>query len=573
MSTDSPNDLLDLNRPYRTLQRLISENSPTRATSPQTMAQYDENIRTSVDVISQLASVVRQAEQFQARQARARNALLPIHTLPRELLSQIWTYVTYNSATIGEDAVWVLVQVSSLWGDIIFISSEMWCDISSTFSKKRTEWALKKSAGRPLHVFLGMGGGVAETFNMVLPQCHRWRELRLAAGLPEITLSLRVVSLPMLESLQIHPWHGVGNIIEPPNLLASPDLRSLLLDYIPLDWSSPSSVPEGLRSLTVRYTRSGPTFSQLLALLSSIPLLEELVLDALGSPPGGQPASSEADQKPIRMAHLRKLKISRLEGTLISALLSSLQANNCRTLIVVPFNLPSSENSTKSLRALLAPIVSPTEELFLTIIGSEHAILSTWEVNPAIASSATRMQPSGFTIGFHVGPNFENLHAVVLFLAYTPIPISLTIRRYNQSTQAAFTKLDWHQLPSLHQLTIYSESSMDPTPILFSLCTPRGPRQSPRWPCPQLTLLKLPGLQYVPLGFCAFLQQRWGPPEIGGFVRDPSRPARLSLCQAPKERLSTILSPESMAHFAEVWEESAPPPQAEPTTNGLRCGG
>lgn len=544
-----------------------------RATLPLTMAQYEQNIRTSGDVISQLTSVVRQAEQFQARQARARNGLLPIHTLPREMLSQIWTYVTYNSVTIGKDAVWILVQVSKIWADIIFISSEMWCDISSAFSKKRTEWALKKSAGRPLHIFLGMEYGVAEIFNMVLPLCHRWRELRLAAGLPEITISLRAVSLPMLESLQIQPRPGTGNIVEPPNLLASPGLRSLILDYIPLDWPSPSSVPGGLRSLTIRYTRNGPTFSQLFALLSSTPLLEQLALDGLGPPPGGQPASSEADQKPLVMPHLRKLRISRLEQTLTPTILSCIKAENCRTLIVVPFNLPSSQNATKGLRALLDPIASSSEELFLTIInisGSGYAILSTFEANQTAASSA-RMQPTGFSVGFHLGPNCENLQAVVSFLSYTPIPISLTIRCYEQSTTAAFAAIDWDQLPSLRRLIIFP--LLDPSPILFSLCKPRGPRQAPRWPCPQLTVLKFPGLNYVPLGFCAFLRQRWGPPEIDGLVRDTSRPARLSLCQIPKERLSKTLSPESMAHFADDWEESAPPLQAEPTTPGLRSGG
>ncbi|KIO31936.1 hypothetical protein M407DRAFT_217222 [Tulasnella calospora MUT 4182] len=566
MSADSSNDLL--NRSFLTLQRLTSESSATRtrATSPHAGAQYGEDIRTSENFIPQLTSVVRQVEQFQASHARARNARLPIHTLPRELLSLVWTEVIYNSALNGGDAVWILAQVSKLWADVLFISSEMWCDISSAFSQKRIGWALEKSAGRRLRIFLGGERNVTDTFDIVFPERHRWGELWLTAGLPKLISKLRAESLPLLELAKFRMRRHIGFAVEPPNLLGSPGLRSLLLDSTPPNWLSPSAVPKGIRSLSIRLIPNGPTFSQLVDLLSELPLLEELKLEHLDPPRGGHSAGSKGGQKPIVLPHLSKLLLFHVEETLLSLLLSSIRAENCYSLVAAPFDLALSQNSSRSLRAFLAPMASFTEKLFLNIsndFGRKYAVLSTLDEHDPFSPRAG-MKTTGFTIGFPVGRNYEMLQEAVSFIAYTPTPISMSVHDIRYSDHAAIADLDWDQLPSLRELTI--NHPFDPSPILLNLCKPQGPRKSPRWPCPQLTVLRLPGLEHLPLGFCGFLEQRWGPPEDDGLLRDASRPARLLLCQAPKSQLADLLSPEEMAYFADVWEESAPVAQTELTT-------
>ncbi|KAG8897928.1 hypothetical protein FRC01_011101, partial [Tulasnella sp. 417] len=256
----------------------ITGNIAARATSPDTLALDSEN---------QIPPVVRQIEQLQARNSRAQNASLPINTLPRELLSLVWTDVIYDSALASKDAVWTLAQVSKLWANILLTSSEMWCDISSAFSQKRIGWALKKSAGRQLRIFLGAERNVADIFNMVVPERHRWAELRFTAGLPRLISALRTVSLPRLESAVFRMnRHNIWPTIEPPNLIESPGLHRLELDTTPLNWLSPSTVPKGIRSLNIRCIQGGPFFPQLVALLSETTLLEELQLERLGFPQG-----------------------------------------------------------------------------------------------------------------------------------------------------------------------------------------------------------------------------------------------------------------------------------------------
>lgn len=525
-------------------------------------SHHSENIRTVGNFSPQLTLVVRQIQKLQASHACSRNARLSINALPREILSIVWTDVIYNSAIIGKDAVWILARVSKLWADIVLISSEMWCDIGGAFSPKRVVWALKKSAGRRLHIFLeGPEWNVVNTFYIVFGERHRWAELRISAALPRLWPVLRPVSLPSLESVQFQMGYQTWSVIEPPNLLGSPGLRSLVLDTTPLNWLAPSGIPKGIRSLTIRVIRYGPTFSQLFALLSEIPLLEELQLERLGVPGGGHgpPTSSMAEQKLLELPYLRKLVLSRVDGKLPSLLLSSIRAENCHSLAAVPVDLVSSRNSTRSLRAILAPMASFTKKLFFNISSngkSRYAVLSTSNEYDAFAPRAG-MKTIGFTIGFPLGPGFKKLPEAVSFIAYTTTPISMSIQCFHHSDQTAINELDWDQLPSLDDLTI--NRPCDPFPILFNLCKAQGPRKSPRWPCPRLTVLRLPGQEYLSFGFRFFLYQRWGSPEHDGLKRDASRPVRLTRCQAQESEVTKLLSPEEMAHFADVWEEPVLP--------------
>ncbi|KAG8934614.1 hypothetical protein FRC00_011958 [Tulasnella sp. 408] len=438
----------------------------------------------------------------------------------------------------------------------------MWCDISSAFSPKRVRWAINKSAGRRLHIFLeGPQWNAVHAFYIVLGECHRWAELRISAGLSRLLRELRLVSLPLLESAQFQMGYRTWSVIEPPNLLGSPGLRSLVLDTTPLNWLAPSVIPKGIRSLSIRVIQNGPTFSQLFALLSEIPLLEELQLERLGPPRDNQPASSNAEQRPLELLYLRKLVLIRVEGTLPSLLLSSIRAENCHSLVAVPVDPVSSRNLTRSLRAILAPMASFTEKLFLNISSndrSRYAVLSTLNEHHAFAPRAG-MKTTGFTIGFPLGPGFKKLQEAVSFIAYTTTPISMSIHCFNQPDQTAINELDWDQLPSLDELAIHRPC--DPLPILFSLCKARGPRKSPRWPCPRLTVLRLPGQEYLGLGFRFFLHQRWGPLEHDALKRDASRPARLTLCQAQESEVTKLLSLEEMGYFADVWEEPMLPPE------------
>lgn len=374
-------------------------------------------------------------------------------------------------------------------------------------------------------------------------------------------MTLRVISLPILEHLELRARPG---IVEPPNLLASPSLRTLMLYSVPLDWISPS-VPAGVRSLGLCNIRDGPTFSQLMKLLSSTPMLEELRLEGVYLTSDSRPPIDK--KTTLDMPHLQKIRVVNLTREATSSLLSSIRTSQCRSLVATPLDLSTLPDYTRNLRKLLAPMASSTPELFLDIGGSEFAfavISSERPSQPFVVPSITGR--GGFVLGFRDNDCVREIHYLISFVEYTPTPISLSLNSRRPRINAAIEGLDWDQLPSLRQLEIKSNFYL--LPIFRSLSTPRGTRESLRWPCPHLSVLKFPGMQFIPFEFRTFLADRWGPIEHDGLKVDSSRPTRLALCHAPKKGLSSILFPRTaMAHYAEVWEESATvPPEDEPTT-------
>ncbi|KIO31934.1 hypothetical protein M407DRAFT_19192 [Tulasnella calospora MUT 4182] len=546
----------------------VSEGGENMTSSPLTISQYDQLILTTENALAELhksagasSSDINQMEQLRVDQARARNALLPIQTLPHELLLKIWKHMAYESALKGTDGVWVLAQVSKAWADVILGSSDLWCDINNRFSQRRTRWALQRSLERPIHVFLGTESGVEKCFDAVLPHCHRWRELRLAVGLPEITMTLRVISLPILEHLELRVRPGPVVHVEPPNLLASPSLRTLMLHSVPLDWPSPS-VPAGLRSLGICNIRAGPTFSQLLAILSSTPILEELRLEVVPLTLESGPPVEQ--QKPADMPYLQRIRIVNLTRGITTRLLLSIRANQCRSLVATPLDLSTLPDSARNLRKLLAQIASSPQEIFLDIGGSTFAfaVVSTYKPSEPFTIPPITDR-SGFVLGFRTDDPVREIQNFVSFVAYTPTPISLLLNPRQPWINAAIEELDWDQLPSLRQLEI--KSRYDLGPIFRRLSTPHGPRHSPRWPCPNLSILKFPGMETFPDGFVTFLLDRWGPPEYGGFKIDKSRPAKLKLCHVPKKKQPEYFPP-LKSHFAEVWEESVTVPMEDEST-------
>ncbi|KAG8979978.1 hypothetical protein FRC05_007421 [Tulasnella sp. 425] len=551
----------------------IEDSAPTIKSSL-AISHYDHVIRTTNITLAQLRSAarpnlsdIRQAEQLRADQACARNAFLPIYSLPDELLTTIWKYVTYDSYLRGIDGAWVLAQVSKAWANIILSSSEPWCDINSEFSQQRTQLALQKSTERPLNVSLGSGEDVAERFNLVLPHCHRWRELRLAVGLPEITITLRVISMPMLKHLELRARPDVeGTQAELPNMQASPMLRTLSLDRVSANWPSPS-IPVGLRSLVIRNIRRAPTISQLLALLSSTPQLEDLQLERIDIRSTGGPPIGE--QKPLNMPCLQRVRISHMARQVVTALLSLIRTNQCHHVFATPIELSTLPHHARRLTNLLSKISSSTRRIFVEIDNSSNALAVVSSIEAKERSSVlSATGGSGFVLEFRSSGNYQDIQNIVSFLAYTPIPISLSIRSREYWLDCAVAEMDWDQLPSLQQLEIQLSYPEGLSPILDNLSKPRGPRHYPRWPCPNLSVLKFPGVETVPDGFMRFLLGRWGPPAHDGLKIDSSRPVRLSLCHGPKGVLSKYPFCKFMGHFAEVWEDPRrTPPEDESTTD------
>ncbi|KAG8980820.1 hypothetical protein FRB90_007459 [Tulasnella sp. 427] len=416
---------------------------------------------------------------------------------------------------------------------------------------------------------LGTERNVMETFNILLPESQRWRELWLVFGLPEISQTLKVISLPMLETLEMVLNYGVGDpaSLERPNLQTCPSLRFFSIISVPLDWSSSLPVPGGLRHLAIEMVKHGPTPSQMLALLSSTVQLEALLMNYVGPPPGHDWGSAE-EQKPVIMPYLRKIRLIRMDPIFVKQLISHIHAESC-SVIALQCIAPSSYRDIKLLQSKLARIAASLERIFVIIDDHESqgivhiSSFDTTDQTRLFAASQSTETP-GFSLTFLTGPHSIRIEAAMDFLAYTQIPISMTLQCSLRANRWALRNIDWDRLPSLCELTIAPHVGI--FSIMYPLCAPRGPRKALRWVCPKLTVLRFHKLGFLHPAFPWYLRLRWGPPESNdddddendGMKRDPSRPTQLTLCEVPLQNISKFLSPEEMKHFAAEWKDSTP---------------
>ncbi|KAG8981720.1 hypothetical protein FRB90_007059, partial [Tulasnella sp. 427] len=460
-----------------------------------TVDQHDEAIRLVEYTLSELLKAtgacvldVQRVQEFRLQLVQHRNALLPIHKLPQELLLVIWGQVTYDAASEFHDGTWTLAQVSKAWADVIVTSPGMWCDISSEFSQSRIEKALQKSSERLLYLSLiTTDNNLSEKFDMLLPHAPRWKELQLDTWLPEIILTMRVMDFPALEVLEMWPHWDNPSLAEPPNLLTFPKLHTLILHAVPLDWAEPL-LPVGIRSLSIIDFEHGPTFSQILALLSSVPFLEELELEEIVF--GFQTLPAPESQKPITMPRLRNVRLVQMARAALNTLLVSIQLPQCTRLVASPLDLTTLPRYQRHLHARLTSIAPYTPEIHLNIEETDVGIATLSSHKPSHRHLTPPLNgPPGFFFGFRTQDPSRDIQNAINFIAYTQTPVSMSIDAVSAAINAAVEQIDWDQLPSLQRLDIRSDFSLQP--IFAGLSQPRGPRHALRWPCPRLSTLKL----------------------------------------------------------------------------------
>ncbi|KAG8986124.1 hypothetical protein FRB90_004204 [Tulasnella sp. 427] len=222
------------------------------------------------------------------------------------------------------------------------------------------------------------------------------------------------------------------------------------------------------------------------------------------------------------MPNLCNIRVSHMMRGAINLLLSSIQAPQCRRVVASPLDLTTLPRYQRHLNTLLTKIATFTEEIHVEIGGSNvrHALLSSWEP-PSLDSVPFLNGQPGFFFVFQADNLAQDFKNLISFIAYTQTPISLSIESRSHHVKVAIEQIDWDQLPSLRQLKIRSCFSLQP--IFLKLSQPRGPRHAMRWPCPQLSVLKLVGYDRVNDGFVMFLANRWGGRgrEGSGMTRDP----------------------------------------------------
>ena len=273
-----------------------------------------------------------------------------VHSLPNEVLTDIFVAATFASEESRLDFPDILSQVSSRWRAIVLDTSLFWTFIVITFpfaAKQiaRAKTALTRSKSRPIDVYIDVRDPewtwefdedqhAVRSLDMVeimewLGSSHpRWRSLSVFTDNWEpmqtfLAYSTMFSALPALETLSLNRCNAYAGLsyaglpgaapdpVAPSKLFCGnahlPSLRHVILSGVHIDYSC--SGFKDLVSLDLRHQSHGvsPSLRELHQILSASPELSSLSLVALS--PSCSHGLEELKDTPITMSHLKELTL------------------------------------------------------------------------------------------------------------------------------------------------------------------------------------------------------------------------------------------------------------------------
>ena len=279
-----------------------------------------------------------------AKTARASKPRTTVHSLPNEVLTEIFVAATFSSEESRLDVPDTLSHVSSYWRAIVLNTSVLWTFIVVTFpftakQTARAKSALVRSKGRPIDVHIDVRDpewtwefeedhavesvDMVEIMEWLGPSHPRWRSLSVFTDNWEpmeafLTYSTTFSSLPALEALSLNRCNAYAGLpgTTPDSAISTelfggnahlPRLRHVVLSGVHIDYSS--SGFKDLISLDLRHQSHGvsPSLRELRRILSASPGLKSLSFVALS--PSCSHGLEELENPPITMARLKDLTL------------------------------------------------------------------------------------------------------------------------------------------------------------------------------------------------------------------------------------------------------------------------
>lgn len=289
---------------------------------------------------------MRKRRSTKAKTARAPKPTAAVHSLPNEVLIEIFTAATFDSEESQLEVPDILSHVSSRWRAIVLNTSILWTFIVVTFpfattQIARAQAALVRSKNRPIDVHIDVRDPEwtweldedqhpVGSYDMVeilewLGSSHpRWRSLSIFTDNWEpmqtfLAYSTMFSSLSSLETLSLNRCNAYAGLpgttpdsITPTELFGGnarlPKLRHVVLSGVYIDYSC--SGFRDLISLDLRHQAHGvsPSPQDLHQILHASPELTSLSLVAL-SPSCSHGSAQEHSDVPVVMSHLKELAL------------------------------------------------------------------------------------------------------------------------------------------------------------------------------------------------------------------------------------------------------------------------
>ncbi|KAG8969847.1 hypothetical protein FRC05_000824 [Tulasnella sp. 425] len=367
------------------------------------------------------SSFVKDIDRLIADIRRRRNSTALIHQLPPEVFITILTHLADAYSLEGkEHRILDLMTVNRIWRDIILNSPQLWTILRSDHPLEFAKQVVERSKAHPLSLIwdtstshnLDIDDKEFEGFlELVVQSSSRIRSMNIAMGVKSVrTLrSLLRGSAPQLESLtvKVQPEDtGLANTRQWFTLWQGGPLRELVLHSTGLsDWDSWRL--SGLRVLDLSNPTKIPSLNQILRILSTSPLLEQLNLrwfDSLANTPATQEEEINVEG-PIELPQLKKIHIEALLRSHCASILSHIRPEVCNSVRIVDRGAASANTllqetlwreGSETMATLLqipkasAPARAENSSLSIVIEEEEATIVNQVRIGPGSLSEAEK---------------------------------------------------------------------------------------------------------------------------------------------------------------------------------------
>ncbi|KAG8909578.1 hypothetical protein FRC02_007718, partial [Tulasnella sp. 418] len=341
--------------------------------------EVDEEIQKLCSLCTAFQSAV---EAQISKYNHLRNLLTsPILRLPNELISEIFILViesTHEKQRYKE--LHSLQLVCNRFHQVSEATPSLWSFIDVPTSKDplpMTQILLQKSRDVPLDIYLHATfyreNDILRLFDLVFPHCHRWRTficdyMCLAPVLPSFLSTDWVAEFTqyMEQLTQLHTPHlrkfsveggkrpGTPRFNLKFHRNFAPRLQHLDMDSVTIPWDSTLLSRLTYLRVRARDVDCALTRDQYLQVLSACPELEEIYLLGLNDIRTEDGSAAAAVQSCVQLPKLRTLFLDCLHPTIVTSLLSSIQASPSHIVILFSPTL-SSMCETVLQTTLLAP--------------------------------------------------------------------------------------------------------------------------------------------------------------------------------------------------------------------------
>ncbi|KAG8901526.1 hypothetical protein FRB99_005228 [Tulasnella sp. 403] len=268
-----------------------------------------------------------------------RNALIPVHTLPLEVLKEVFLHVINEGQNHIVPCLKDLASVSRRWWQLIISTPELW---ASPRPCDTLELPLRKSKDALLTIHRDINLDplpYADMLDLLRQNSARVESMHIIIGTYWLTYlsSCIQASFPNMHTLNLHRNDGTGMRDWVLNINA-PNVRNLTLHSLLAQWNT--GLLNNLESLHLQNLVVDEAFKQnLIAGLSTSPRLRSLHLQNISMETNSEPttAAQEEEQPPqttVVLRHLRKVEMQSVAYEIVDAVLRTVDAPDLTHLVV-----------------------------------------------------------------------------------------------------------------------------------------------------------------------------------------------------------------------------------------------